>query len=63
MLVKDKGTYDLHNTEEIMIMQMRKQRESQKTSREGRFTETASGPGNNRNVRQRLGVCSGSDHK
>ena len=44
ILAKDRNTYDLHNAEEIMIMQMREQRESQKTSREGGFTETASDP-------------------
>ena len=37
ILVQDRNTYNLHNTGEIMIMQMRKQWESQKTSREGRF--------------------------
>ena len=34
----------LHNTGELMIMQMRWQQESQETSREGRFTETVTDP-------------------
>ena len=44
MLVKDRIPYDLHNTGEIMIMQMR---------REGRSLETASDPEITEMVRQR----------
>ena len=62
ILVQDRNTNDLHNTGEVMIMQMRKQRESQKTSREGGFYWNCVRPGNNQNVRQRLGECSDSDH-
>ena len=54
ILLKDRNTYDLHNAEEIMIMQMREQRESQKKWVEKEDLQK---------LRQRLGKCSGSDHK
>ena len=64
ILVKDSISYDLHNTGEIMIMQMRTKRENvQQTIGERRPAGNSVRPGNNQRVKTRLQGVFGSDQK
>ena len=60
VLVQDRILYDLHNTRELMIMQMREKREGSKREVKSDPAGNPCRPGNNRKV-QTLGGCADLD--